>query len=466
MTWGAPIALVGLALLAFPILIHMMGLGRATVRPFPSLRFLEAARLLPSRRTRIHDAALLALRLAVLAVAVFALARPSLGGNVAIGAGEGVVRAVILDTSASMRRETPSGGTAIAAARRTADTLVSAADAAITVATDDPAGAVAGAVAWLASKQGDRELIIVSDFQRGAFDDAAAGTVPSWVSLRGVRIPVQGVGAALDMRFRQGGREVTVRSNVAGGRTQASWTPGSARAVGGTTPTGQGTTETTTLAGNSDGASVRAVNEAALSVGRPIDGPSFFARVVIVYPNFEGRAALLGAATPLSEPWQGALIGQLQSDSLLATSASDAEIVVRDSLRADAAVAARARGGEAVVAAVVDGAGPAARLVLDVRADAGSMTALALRAALARAEAMAPRELEPDVLSDSMVATFDRPATADAPTARPADGAVGDTDAPSLARWFWVLALLALGAEAVYRRSLATRSAVVEHVER
>src|ERR1043166_6684007 len=105
MIWLNPWAWAGLVALALPIAIHLLGRGHARVHKFPTLRFLEASRLLPTRRTRVRDLLLLAVRIGILAAAVAALAQPLLltpGLKQSLDRGLG--RAVILDTSASMSR--------------------------------------------------------------------------------------------------------------------------------------------------------------------------------------------------------------------------------------------------------------------------------------------------------------------------------------------------------------------------
>jgi hypothetical protein len=111
MTWGNPWAWAGLVTVALPILIHLLGRGHARVHRFPTLRFLEASRLLPTRRTRVHDWWLLVTRVGILAVAVAALAQPALRtANRTRALGRALARAIVLDTSFSMLRATPASG--------------------------------------------------------------------------------------------------------------------------------------------------------------------------------------------------------------------------------------------------------------------------------------------------------------------------------------------------------------------
>src|SRR5215467_8801726 len=100
----APLALVGLAALAIPVLIHLIQREKKRVVEFPSLMFLRRIPYQSVRRRRIRDAALLMMRLAALALIIMAFARPffrtdSLGAVTQNGARESVI---LVDTSYSM----------------------------------------------------------------------------------------------------------------------------------------------------------------------------------------------------------------------------------------------------------------------------------------------------------------------------------------------------------------------------
>jgi len=100
----APLALVGLAALAIPVLIHLIQREKTRVVQFPSLMFLRRIPYQSVRRRRIRDAALLMMRLTALALIIMAFARPffrtdSLGAVTQNGARESVI---IVDMSYSM----------------------------------------------------------------------------------------------------------------------------------------------------------------------------------------------------------------------------------------------------------------------------------------------------------------------------------------------------------------------------
>jgi hypothetical protein len=101
----APLFLAGLVGLAIPVLIHLTHRERKDVVPFPSLMFLERIPYPSTRRSRIRDLLLFALRCLAVVLIVAAFTRPLIdrksantGGSL-IGAREVVV---LLDRSYSM----------------------------------------------------------------------------------------------------------------------------------------------------------------------------------------------------------------------------------------------------------------------------------------------------------------------------------------------------------------------------
>src|SRR5207248_8771216 len=104
MAFVAPFVLLGLAALTIPVLIHLIQRERKRVVQFPSLMFLRRIPYQSVRRRRIRDWALLAMRLAALALIVLAFARPFFRtGSLAAATQNGARETVILvDTSYSM----------------------------------------------------------------------------------------------------------------------------------------------------------------------------------------------------------------------------------------------------------------------------------------------------------------------------------------------------------------------------
>src|SRR5690606_1647172 len=104
MSWQNPAAFLGLLALVVPVLVHLLTRRRTRVLAFPTLRFIAPSRLLPVRALRPSDLALLALRCAIVILAVAALAAPRFGSGERSAANDALVRVIVVDTSASMRR--------------------------------------------------------------------------------------------------------------------------------------------------------------------------------------------------------------------------------------------------------------------------------------------------------------------------------------------------------------------------
>src|SRR5918992_2191879 len=124
MSFLAPLFFVALAALAVPVLIHLIQREKKHVVAFPSLMFVRRIPYQSVRRRRIHNWALLILRLTALALIVAAFARPFLWRTTpAGGAGSGAREVVILvDQSYSMAYG-DRWGRAQAAARHAIDAL-------------------------------------------------------------------------------------------------------------------------------------------------------------------------------------------------------------------------------------------------------------------------------------------------------------------------------------------------------
>jgi len=193
MTFAAPWALWGLLLLVGPVLVHLLSRRTATRRMFPTLRFLETARLQPVSRRTLDDRALLALRLLIVALAVLAWARPQRGEPSRDGARKAIDNAMVLllDTSASMQRPSSNGTTAVVAARRLADSAAVGIARVLRVETNDPAAAMHAAAEWL-HERGGGALVLFTDAQRGALLHTDVSALPRSVRLLVRSLPVQG----------------------------------------------------------------------------------------------------------------------------------------------------------------------------------------------------------------------------------------------------------------------------------
>jgi len=219
MSLFAPLALLGLATLAIPVLLHLIQREKRTLVEFPSLMFLRRVPYHSVRRRRIRNWLLLALRLLALALIVGAFARPFIrqaDATTAAAGGRDVV--VLLDRSFSMGY-TGTWARAQAAARQTlqelgpddraslvlfsdeAETVSrSSSDRALLVAAVDAAMPDAGATRYgsaiklagsllAQSPLLRREVVLISDFQRAGWEPDqtlrfASGTTLRTLSVR------------------------------------------------------------------------------------------------------------------------------------------------------------------------------------------------------------------------------------------------------------------------------------------
>lgn len=103
MTFVTPLLLAGTALVALPIVLHLIMRQRPRHLEFPALRFIQRRHDTNQRRLRLRHLLLLMLRMAVVALLAFALARPSIKLGGALGSQEApVAAALIFDTSVRM----------------------------------------------------------------------------------------------------------------------------------------------------------------------------------------------------------------------------------------------------------------------------------------------------------------------------------------------------------------------------
>ncbi|HJU64094.1 MAG TPA: BatA domain-containing protein, partial [Gemmatimonadaceae bacterium] len=248
-----PAFLVGLAALAVPVLVHLIHRERKETVPFPSLMFLHQIPFKSVRRQKIRHWLLFALRCLALALLVLAFARPFLQSREAraIATGTGAREVVILvDRSYSMGYG-DRWQRALEAARRTIDglgsddraTMVFFADRAqaVTEATSDratlhaaigdarpgsgrtryaPALRLAQQIA-ANSELPRREVVLITDFQKVAWDGSdeislPAGTTLTRVNLAGGDVSNLTVtGVELHRDFPEGRERVTATARLA-----------------------------------------------------------------------------------------------------------------------------------------------------------------------------------------------------------------------------------------------------------
>lgn len=176
-SWITPAALIGLALAALPIAVHLLARQRARVLAYPSLRFLRETQLAAWRRRSVQDAALLICRIAIIAIAAVALAGP------------------VLDTAARTASHANRTSRAIVTIDSSDQSAIArAADGAFASATFTRAivaDALADAARWVDRRPPSaREIVVIGDLRRGAIDDSDLASVPPQIGLR--FLPVAG----------------------------------------------------------------------------------------------------------------------------------------------------------------------------------------------------------------------------------------------------------------------------------
>ena len=221
MNFLAPLFFVALAGLAIPVLLHLTQREKKQIVRFPSLMFVRRIPYQSVRRRKIHNWLLLFIRLTALALIIFAFARPLISSSDSTpppGAGAREV-VVLLDTSYSMgygdrwERARAAAHQEIArlnASDRGSVVLFSSGaeialratpekdrlSAAVAVAKPGsgatryaPALKVAGSI-LAESTLPRREVVLISDFQRGGWRGEEGARLPQGATV--TPVPVQG----------------------------------------------------------------------------------------------------------------------------------------------------------------------------------------------------------------------------------------------------------------------------------
>jgi hypothetical protein len=194
MLWLNPLALVALATVAAPVLIHILVQRRAEQFPFPTLRFLRPTRLAAIRRRMLDDLPLLAIRAALIAAAVTALAGPLLVTRTRSETWDRrVARAII--TQAAGELAPPSAGitSPIAESQQAriggAASVNEGARLQRTFETTVVSDGIRRALLWLeTAPPARREIVIASAFPIGSITAADIAAIPAGVGVRFERI--------------------------------------------------------------------------------------------------------------------------------------------------------------------------------------------------------------------------------------------------------------------------------------
>ena len=393
MIWLTPWAWLGLAMVAVPIAVHLIGRRRPRLLAFPTLRFLPETQLAIRPRWPIHDPWLLALRIAIVIAAVAALAGPLLPDVDRQSTAASVARAVIVDTSASMSRQTAGGRLAVADARERAGRLAAEASVSRVIETGRLPGGIDDALGWLTLQRGLLEIVVISDFQSGAIDASDIARVPPEYGVRFERVPVTPRGRidAGPIRVNETTFDVTVEPDSAA--TTVAWS----RRDGGA---GRLPLEIDASAPAPGGGSWAAIERAAAAGGVPAGAP---ARRILVTTRPSGLpdVAIQDLTPELDDGDRG-----------------------------------RVRVAMPTASAIV--------AVIDPATDALAAARIVRALAHAAVDRTPIAELEPAVVPESVTQSWAREPSA--------SSAVGQDASESDARWVWVVVLILIGAETLVRR--------------
>jgi hypothetical protein len=312
-TWTIPAALIGLALVALPIAVHLLARQPVRTLAYPSLRFLLETQLAALRRRRIRDVMLLLCRVAIVAAAAAALAGPVFESDARMAAQAGrVSRAIVIVEPAP------------------ADVVSRLGDGAVAVATFQRqaiADALADAVRWLNEQpRSAREIVIAGSLRRGAVSSGELAMVEEDIGLRFEQTATPGseVVAASSLERRDGvlsrvERSITLTSETTGSVETAS-TPVAEDLV-----TIRSRPRDTVLAG--------AALRAALNAGVP--WRDFDRPVVIVWEGGDTATSGDALVVRMSVPAQPAAAADAVRDALMQAGAPDLiepEIVAKGEL--------------------------------------------------------------------------------------------------------------------------------------
>src|SRR5262249_11544966 len=166
--WLSPAAWIGLLAVAGPIVIHILVQRKTERLAFPSLRFLQQGRLASIRRHLLEDVPLLAIRAAIVAAAVAALAGPLIVTRTQRQAwNDRVVRAIVV--------QGPDGTRGLRAEAFLSQPFETAA----------VADAIPRAVVWLENAPpARRELLIVGPLALGSVTAEDLAVVPPDIGIR------------------------------------------------------------------------------------------------------------------------------------------------------------------------------------------------------------------------------------------------------------------------------------------
>ena len=460
MLWLNPFALLALASVALPILIHLMIQRRAERFPFPTLRFLQPTRLAAIRRHLIEDLPLLAVRMAVLAAAVAAVAGPLLATPARRQAWDRrMVRAVVTDDVARYVEGRDREGGPAASAPGALGRASSKLDGSVAerrrerpalqrtfsgVAISD---GIRRAIVWLGTAPpARREIVIASPFPIGSITPADVAAIPADIGVRFER-----TGTLPRTRIVPGGRVLTPD----GARAREVTFDGDRTSVRDTLTAEPLAWPIDVVAATADQPAIDAAIAAVLSQRVWAGPPDRRARVVLL-PQATPEADLKVRTTSevvqafrpavIQQPWMADAVSRIAADRDLRDAASRVAAGLSDAAFAVAPwqILTSAADGRPLAVA----AGLPDRLVVASAARAADVATPLLLRAIANAIAVPP-DLQPAEVVPIADALLQRWSRAAAPLSSPRIQSVDEDDR----RWLWLAALLLIALEVWMRRA-------------
>ena len=188
--WLLPAALAGLALIALPIVVHLLRTHRAQRIPFPTLRFIAPSRTSAVKLRLPSDIPLLLIRVAIVSAASLAMVQPVLLTDARVKVWNSrLIRAVVVDASDAMQIADDAGTKPVDLVKPLADSETAGAMQAIRIDTSSLGDGLTRAAAWLATAPpARREIVVISTFRAGALAESTLSEVPSSIGLRLVQV--------------------------------------------------------------------------------------------------------------------------------------------------------------------------------------------------------------------------------------------------------------------------------------
>lgn len=449
MFWLNPVALFALAAVAAPILIHILIQRRAERLLFPTLRFLQPTRLASIRRHVLEDPLLLAVRMALLAAAVAALAGPLFVTGARRQAWDRqIARAVVTDDRSLADRR--AGSPAPLSGRRTENPARQQ-----TFAADSLSDGIRRAIRWLdAAPPARREIVVASLLPIGSMTSADIAGIPAGIGIRFERtgtLPGTRTAAAGRLLTSSGVREREV--TIADDRTSVRDAPAGDPMVW----------PIDVVSSKADQPAIDAAIAAVLSQHVWAGPPDRRVRLVLAEVAHDSKVAhnskvahdfsrAIADVAAIQQPWMAKAVSRVARDSDLSAAASRVAAGLSDARFAAApwqTLASAADGRPLAVAA-----GSAAQLVVTSAAPASDVATPLLLRSIANAMATMPDLQRAEVvpIAAAQLTEWSRPS---APIASPRIENLDQDDR----RWLWLAVLCLLGLEMWIRRGRRTDEA-------